>query len=210
MGKIVDLKHGFLDFLKQELGPHGFRKSHQFFYKKAAIGRQILHIAFIPYKDNVEININIDIRHEEIEKLDKIVLGEAYDVRTATIGAELGQLANRNSMIWSLNDPSLIPMVGMDIINTFWKIGWPFLEEYASLEKIYEVLISDDLPISDYLLIGHVRAEKALLAAHLLHKKDIDMIIDAKLSYLIKNGDPSLANFIKFVVSFKKKIMQES
>ena len=200
----VTLKHGLLDFLKQELVPHGFRKSHQFFYKKAAIGRQILHIAFIPYKDNVEINVNVDIRHEEIEKLDKIVLDEAYDIRTATIGAELGQLANRNSMIWSLNDPSLIPVVGIDIMNAFWKIGWPFLKEYASLEKIYEVLISDDLPISDYLLIDHVRAEKALLAAFLLNKKDMDMIIDAKLSYLLKKRNPYLSDFLKFVVSFKQ------
>jgi hypothetical protein len=210
MAKIVDLKHGMLDFLKQKLGPYGFRKSHQFFYKKVPIGRQLFHIGFISYNDTTEIKAFVDIRHEEIEKLFRIVLDEAYDIRTATIGVEIGRLANRNSMIWSLNDSSLIPVVGMDIINTFWEIGWPFLEEYANLEKIYEVLISDDLPICDYLLIDYVRAEKALLAAHLLHKNDIDMIIDAKLSYLIKNGDPSLADFIKFIVSFKKKIMQES
>lgn len=207
MGKIADLKHGLLDFLKQELGPHGFRKSHQSFYKKVPIGRQIFHIAFIPYGDNVEISADVDIRHEEIEKLDKIVLDEAYDTLTATIGAELGQLANRDSMIWSLNDQSLIPVVGRDIMNAFWKIGWPFLEGFASLEKIYEVLISDDLPISDYLLIDHVRAEKALLAAFLLNKNDMDMIIDAKLAYLLKKGNPYLTDFIKYVVGFKTKIL---
>ncbi len=207
MGKIADLKHGLLDFLKQELEPHGFKKSHQSFYKKIPIGRQIFHLAFIPYKDVVEIRADVDIRHEEIEKLDKIVLDEAYDIRTATIGVELGRLANRNSMIWSLDDPSLIPVVGMDILNAFWEIGWPFLDEFTSLEKIYKVLISDDLPISNYLLIDHVRAEKALLAAFLLNKKDMDTIIDAKLSYLLKKRDPNLTSFIKFVVGFKKKIM---
>jgi hypothetical protein len=207
MGKIADLKHGMLDFLEQEMRPHGFRKSYQSFYKKVPIGRQIFSIAFISYPDEVEINAFVDIRHEEIEKLYKIVLGEPYDTRAATIGVELGQLAKRNSMTWSLNDQSSIPAIGREIMNSFWEIGWPFLQEYASLEKIYEVLISDDLPTSDYLLIDHVRAEKALIAAFLLNRNDIDMIIDKKLSYLLQKRNPYLADFIKSVVSFKKKIV---
>jgi hypothetical protein len=207
VGNITDLKYGLLDYLKQEMEPYGFRKSRQSFYKRITIGRQIFHVAFIPYKYNVEINAYVDIRHEEIEKLDKIILGEAYDIETATIGAELGLLANSNSKIWSLNDRSLIPVVGIDIMDTFWRIGWPFLDEYASLEKIYDVLISDDLPISDYLLIDHVRAEKALIAAFLLNRNDIEMVIDKKLSYLLRKRNPYLKDFLNFVVSFKKMIV---
>ncbi len=208
MAKISELKQAILDFLRQELAPSGFRPSHQTFYRKTAVGKEILHIALIKGRSEIEIKANIDIRHNELERLYNTLLGESPNTPTATIGAEFGKLlGSESSMVWIVKDISDVPIVGNSILKILWSDGLPFLEKYASLEKIFEVLDAEDPPRQSFCPIPHVRVEKALIAAYLLGKhKEYDNLINSKLVYLTSIGSPHVNHFINFANQLKEKI----
>jgi hypothetical protein len=207
MDKTEQLKPGLLYIINQALVSHGFRRSHQSFFRRIPIGSQILHLAFVQHGNTVEIKANAEVRHDELEELYSDLLGEPHSFQTATVGAEFGKLAGTNSIIWTVNNLSDIPVISNKILASFWDIGWPFLETYSSLEKIFVILMADETPARDYCSIHHVRAEKALVAAFLLGRKDIyHELIDAKIAYLTKIENPYLKDFLEFVIRFKSKV----
>lgn len=208
MRKITDLKQALLSFLSTELASIGFRKSYQSFYRKIPIGRQILHVAFIKYKYKAESKASVEIRHDELEKLYNIILGELPNTPTATIGAEFGELlGSKSSMVWLINDTSDVPVVGTSILTAFRNVGLPFLESYASLEKIFEILDANEFPRQSFCPIPHVRAEKAIIASYLLGQhKDYDELVTAKLGYLMSINNPYINEFMDFTNKLKEKI----
>lgn len=115
MGKTEKLKRGLLDFIKQALASHGFRRSYQSFFRRIPIGSQILHLAFVQRGNTVEIEANVEVRHEKLEQLYSDLLGEPHSFQTATVGAEFGKLAGTNSIIWTVNNLSDIPVIGKNI-----------------------------------------------------------------------------------------------
>jgi hypothetical protein len=206
MGKIAKFKRGLLDFIKLGLAPHEFKQSHQSFSRKVPIGSQILHIAFVTYPDKVIVEADVDIRHDELENFYNALMGEQPAVQTATIGSEIEKLAGVQSFGWVISSSSDIPIVGNEIISAFWNIGCFFLEKYSDPKELFEVLASDDLPARAFCIIDHVRAEKALIAAVLLARTDLDNLIDKKIDYLTTLGNPYLADFLEFVVRIKRAL----
>ena len=207
MSRNAELKRAILDFLKKNLAPNGFRRSDRIFYRKIPIGRQILYVAFLRGQDEINVVLNVSIRHDEIENLYSSLEDVKPNNRRATIGAELGKLSSKETMMWPVAHISDVPSIGNEILFAFWKIGWPFLTEYAVSEKILNVLLDDGPKGNTFCVLSDLRAEKALVAAYVLGKKDnYDSLIDAKLSYLLEKKNPYLKEFLEFVVKFKKLV----
>jgi len=208
MVKILELKKALSDFLEKELALSGFRLSQQSFYRKASVCEQIIHIAYIKRKYEVEVKANVDIRHNELEQLYNILLDESPNTPTATVGAEFGKLLGmKTSMVWSVKDHFDVPAVGKAILTTFWEVGQPFFENYGSLEKIFDILIADDLPIQSYCPIPHIRAKKALLALYLLGLySNYEDLVNAKIMYLTSINNPYVTDFLNFADKLKEKI----
>ena len=208
MEKITELKQTILEFLQEKLALDDFRRSHHLFYRNIPTGKQILHIAFIKRNYELEIKANADIRHNELERLYNVLLGESPDTPTATIGAEFGKLlGEESSMVWSVKDASDVPLVGNAILAIFRDVVLTFFEKYGSLEKIFEILDADDAPRQSFCPIPHVRAEKALLASYLLGQyDDYDDLVNTKLGYLTSINNPYVHDFLHFADRLREKV----
>jgi hypothetical protein len=206
----MSLQRSLLDFIKNELGIHKFRQSHQSFFRSNAIGKEFFQILLGDYRDYIEIEAHVSLRHNRLEELYNIVLGESPNLETATLGADLGILAGGTKKRWEAADLADIPIVGNEILDLFWNVGIRFLEEYANLERMYDVFVTDGQPTDAYCSIPHIRAQKAVVAAYLLHREDsyFDLIVN-KVSYLKGIDNPYIVDFLEFAFELRSKLERD-
>jgi len=206
MGMYTEVKKEMLSFLEGQFSPKEFYRSRQIFYRKVPIGKQMLHISFLKEKDEINIVVDVDIRHDELENLFSTLEKIPHNTLSASIGTELGKLSHENTIMWAVNDISNVPSIGIEIISRVSDVGWSFFEEYSSLEKIFDVLM-DDKEIGQTLCsIPHVRAKKALTAAFLLQRRDFyNNIIESKTKFLESISNPYLSEFLEFAFRLKNR-----
>lgn len=98
--------------------------------------------------------------------------------RSATIGAELGNIVRQEPLRWSVSEPSDIPLAVANVLAAFEKIGLPYLEAYSKVEAAYRALASPDPKDWVHSPILGARCMRAVAAAHLLGgKRDLDELI---------------------------------
>jgi len=205
MKKTTNLKQELMVFLEKRLTPHEFQRSHQLFYRKTSTGKQILHVSIIRRKSYIDIVPSVEIRHNEIERLYHLLLGELPNLQTATIGCELGNLSGNGTKMLTIRELSDVPIAGEEILKTFWDVGQSFFVKYSSLERIFDVLIRDGKTAKIYCPLPDVRAKKTLIAAYLLNRKNIyDDLVDKKIIYLNTIDISYAIDFLQFAVKLKK------
>ena len=206
MRKSTILSTELFDFLENKLAPKNFTRFHQSFRRKKTFGWEILHIAVGKYKNWIDIEANVEIRYNELERLYNTILSESANIPTATIGSELGRLSSGGKKYWKISDSTEIPIVGNDILTFFWNFGMKFFKDYSNLEKIFDVFVADGQPTDAYCSIPHIRAQKAVVAAYLLHREDsyFDLVVN-KVSYLKGIENPYIADFLEFAFELRSK-----
>jgi hypothetical protein len=140
------LREKLLQEIGAQLKPEGFRKSEQTFGKDFDGGRLFFHLAFIPHAADFDVTADVAVRHEAVEHArhaDNRLISDREKKKTATVGAELGNLLGTGQHRWTVRDEQDIPLVVTSILKMFRHIGCPFLERYSSLSETRRVLAED-------------------------------------------------------------------
>ena len=143
---LADLRRTLLTELAAALASRGYRKSGQSFRKEEGPHRLSLHVAFINHVDDFDVTADVAVRHhavEEIRNLSNTLISAREKKETATIGAELGNLAGVGQHRWTVRERRDIEPVAADILEWFDRIGVPFLERFSSIGETARVLTQD-------------------------------------------------------------------
>ena len=132
-----------LDELAEQLAPAGYRRREQSFYREAGSVRHVLHVAIIPHTSDFDITADVAVRHHAVEELLNAQvshLSPREKRQTATVGAELGNLAGVGQHRWTVAHESDVRPAVLGILEWFERLGQPFLERFSSAATILRVL----------------------------------------------------------------------
>jgi hypothetical protein len=164
MGALKDLRAALLDRLDESLRPLGFRKRQQSFHLESGPCRRSFHIAFVNHASDFDVTADVAVRHHAVEDLlnerrPNLSARERKD--TATIGAELGNIAGVGQHRWRVAAAGDVEPVAEDILGWFRRVGEPFLHRYADLEAVSRALAADGAEARLICPIPQLRAETA-------------------------------------------------
>ncbi len=159
---LAALQRAVLASLSTALQADGFRLWEQDLWRPKADVRQIVHVSFIRHADDLDLTLDVAVRHNEIEdRLAKVSrLPARQKRRTATVGVELGNLADGRQKRWRLTEPSDVTGVVADALAWIRRFGLPFLDRFSSLDEIVAVLQSSS---REALLICPIAARRELV-----------------------------------------------
>jgi hypothetical protein len=166
-------------------------------------GMKILMLTVIPHADDVDVIVNVAVRHDEVEDL--VDRGAGFDLAdeqaaAATIGAELGALQGMMQRRWKIGSEEEIPEVAESIVAEVREYGRPVLERFVSLPNTLSMLSRDDDEASTYSPIDLQRAMRAVAAARALGDGErADAIAATKQKWFRDTEVPGLKEFDAFL-----------
>src|SRR2546422_1220772 len=172
----------------------------QSFNKEVPIGRWILHISFIDHESDFHVTADVAIRVNAVEDLVHRGLGSPTTrSRTATIGAELGNIADHRQRRWAVTRSEEINAVVEALVSEFKKFGLPYLQQYSDLKKMLDLLSPNDQSAWLHAPIHLRRCMSAVALAVVLKDPRAAEIARAGERFLLERKDPDLASFKEFV-----------
>ena len=143
-----ELRDELFSKLCEELQSLDFRcrKTYRNFLRDMGNCSQLFHISFINHVFDFDVTADVSIRHhsvEEIMNLKNHYLKDSEKKRTATIGANLGNISGVGQIRWTVADKDDISVAVDEIVDYFKEVGLPFLERFSSLDETYKVLSAD-------------------------------------------------------------------
>jgi hypothetical protein len=144
---LADLRRTLLTELAVALATRGYRKNGQSFRKDEGPHRLSFHVAFINHSEDFDVTADVAVRHHAVEERlngSSPLLSAAQKKETATVGAELGNLAGVGQHRWTVRERRDIEPVAADMLQWFDRIGVPFLTRFSSLDEVARVLAQDD------------------------------------------------------------------
>lgn len=141
-----ELRDALLVAIDASLRPRGYRRRQQAFQKDDKKSRRIVHLAFIPHRDDIDVTADVAIRHHAVETLtvEHHPLLRPQDVaEQATVGVELGNWADGRQHRWTLAAPDQVEMVANDIMKRLNELGEPFLDRFSDLAEVRRILEED-------------------------------------------------------------------
>ena len=143
--RLKQLQQSILERLAEMLAPTGFRKIASSFWKESGPARLVLHLSFIGHAADVDVTADVAVRHHQVEEVlnaeRQLTIHE--ERQTATVGAELGNLAGLGQHRWTVAARTDVDPVCSDIRDWFQRIGDPFLRRFSSAEETLRVLETD-------------------------------------------------------------------
>ncbi len=198
------LQEEFLKRLATELRRYGFQSkaADQAFYRIMPFGWWGFHLAFIPHDADFDVTGDVAIRVDKVENLvnaDNKVLSRREKSETATIGAELGNIADHRQKRWTVASASDLESTARSLITEFAKFGIPYLERFSDLETMLEAL-ADNQPSGWLHSPVHAsRCKRAVALALVLGKKDrAAELAQGCETFLQSRMDPGLPSFKAF------------
>ncbi len=176
MGRLQHFRREFFESLGERLREYGFKPciARQRFERPIAIGKQIAHIAFIRRPDDFDLTVDVEVRHDEIERLvfePETELSEKEKLETATLGAELGNIQRIGQRRWTIVWSSDISAVVEGVYGALREIGLPPLDCFQSTEDISELCERDDAEANLWVPFDSYRAMRAIAAAYVLRDR---------------------------------------
>jgi hypothetical protein len=141
-----ELRDKLLDEIALRLKPEGFRKSEQTFARDFNGGRWFFHVAFIPHKADFDTTADVSVRHDAVERAlhaGNSLTSEREKKKTATIGAELGNLRGTGQHRWTVRGERDVVPVVKSMLEILSEVGYPFLQRFSSLGETRRVLSED-------------------------------------------------------------------
>lgn len=202
--KRADFQTAFLKSLVPYLSELGFdpRLRDQSFCKKVPLGRQCLHISFVPYSTEINVTADVAVRIDAVEKLlnsTRSKLSKAQTANTYTVGAELGNIAQGSMKVFHLSYEEDIENVAALVAKYFKEVGLPFFDNFSTPEAILECLLKNDRRASLYSPFDGKRWRVIVGLAVYLKKYDLARrsILEGE-SYLQSRNDWELSEFRQF------------
>ncbi len=179
------------------------RPKGQNFVREFPLGRMLFHLAFIPHQGDFDTTADIGIRFDQVEQWanrGNKLLTEREKRRTCTIGCELGSLSECQQKRWTIANPDDVEIVALSIVETFGRVGMPYLERFSDPERALEALVGDDPSSWLHSPIHAARAIRAVaLALQLRGKGPALEVARAKSSFLESRNDPGLPSYLAFL-----------
>ncbi len=203
-GRIKELQKELFDALIPGLGVHGFAPIpvDQAFHKVVPEGRWIFHVAFVPHDAHFDVTGDVAIRIDAVEDVvnrGNTALLARDRKRTATIGAELGNIADGRQRRWTVRTATDLIDVAASVVREFETFGLPYLERYSNLETMLEAISREDRSSWLHAPIHDARWKRAVALAVVLGQGDVAAkLVDRGGRYLRDRKDPGAKSFEDF------------
>ena len=199
-----ELRNGFLDSLALAMPRYGFKGKPigQSFHRSLPFGRWSFHAAFINHDTDVDVTADVAVRVDAVEDLvhsGNKLLSDREKQQTATIGAELGNIADHRQRRWTIASMSDVQRVAGAMLDEFQKFGLPYLERYSDLNKMLDILSGNDAAAWLHSPVHAERCKRAVALALVLEKNDRALELARRSEeFLQQIGDPGLLSFKEF------------
>ena len=147
MTSTAELRSGLLAALEATLAEAGFRRTEQSFWKQWGQAKLCVHISFIKHSTDFDATIDVAVRHIQVEDRlneSRRNLSARQKRQTATIGVELGNWGEGRPHRWTVSGPADVRATAASMLSEIRRIGYPFLERFASLPELGRVLDADE------------------------------------------------------------------
>lgn len=194
--ELKELQNGFFEALAPGMQRYGFNAVpvDQAFHRPLPVGRWIFHVSFIPHETDFDLTADVAIRVDAVEELvhrEDPALLPRDKKRTATIGAELGNIADGRQRRWTIGASADIPIVVAAVIKEFESFGLPYLERFSELETMLAAISSEDRSSWLHIPIHGARFRRAIALAIVLGKTDMARELARQgAKFLIDRKDP--------------------
>jgi len=189
----------------EKLSKYGFGEKAvgQSYVRREHYGSWICHVAFIEHESDFDITVDVAIRVDAVEDLlnaDNSFISQKEKSRTATVGAELGNLKAGTQQRWSVADSTDIAHIVDSMEKEFVETGLPWLQQLSHLPKMFDVIASNEKVSWLYSPIHYHRCKTAVALASILGKQDrLPEIISSCEEFLKQVRDPGIADFHAFI-----------
>jgi hypothetical protein len=203
-GSIKEMQQRFFEALRPGMEAHGFSPVpiDQAFHKPVSGGRWVLHISFIPHEGEFDLTADVAIRIDAVEDLvlrDNTAMLAKDKKRTATIGAELGNIADGRQRRWTVGSSTDIDLSAASVLKEFEAFGLPYLQRYSNLQTMLAAITSDDRSSWLHSPIHDARLKRALAVAVVLGQlATAREIAERGSEFLRSRKDPGAASFEAF------------
>jgi hypothetical protein len=201
---LAELRKGLLDRMALAMPRYGFKEkpTGQSFHRSLPFGRWSFHVAFINHETDLDVTADVAVRVDAVEEMvhsGSKLLSDREKQQTATIGAELGNIADHRQKRWKIASQGDVENVAAAILEEFEKFGLPYLERYSDLEKMLDALSQNDPAAWLHSPVHSERCKRAVASALVLGKTDRASELRRRCEeFLEQRGDPGLQSFKEF------------
>lgn len=200
------LQRALLKDVGARIAIHGFdkRPSGQTFYQKHSLGWNAFHLSFIPHgNSDFHVTGDVAVRFDEVEQLvhqDDALLSSAEKALTATLGAELGNIAAGQPIRLCVSRDEDVAHASAELVKLFEAIGLPYLTNHADYEKALAALRGNQAASWLHSPIHSDRCQKIVAIAWVASRReDLPTLVQECRSFLDARRDVGLAAFDRFV-----------
>jgi len=191
-----------LKSISSKLNSIGFKNKirDQSFLHETNVGFSMIHLRFINHEDDFDITISVSIRINQVEEIinnSNNYLKKNEQIKTSTIGCELGNLVYGFQKRYKIESNSNLDKVIEEMIDFIKKNAFPFFEKFGELENVFEIALKDDQYSWMLFPFHYHRAQVAIVLAKILRRNDLDEIFEEKRLFLETRNEFGLDLFIK-------------
>lgn len=207
--KLKDLQNKLLQDVGTAVAQYGFgpKPSGQSFYQKRPFGWAGFHLSFIPHKDDFDVTGDVGLRIDAVENLineDNKLLSRSEKIKTATVGAELGNIERGKPLRWNVAADSDVKSATAGLTDALVRIGLPYIENCSNLDRALDLLSSNDSQSWLYSPFDDGRCKRAMVLAFVLGQYErLKPLIEQCESILTAKNDPGLRGFEKLAAKLR-------
>jgi len=195
--------------LLAELGQHVVRLGFdakpigQSFYRSMPGGYSAFHVSFIAHAEDFDVTADVAVRFDAVEELvnrDNGLISPAEKKRTATLGAELGNIASATQRRWKIQSSDDIHPAALEIVDALERVGIPYLEQFEDPGRAFIALSSNASAAWLNSPIHGCRCLRAVALAVVLNRQaEYAQVATDCEEFLRQRKDPALIAFQRFL-----------
>ena len=173
----------------------------QVFVRKTEIGWWSLHLVFIPRKEYCVVAADVGLRVDAVEEmlLPAIAGRKRQRSRSATVGAEIGNIADGRWHEWYVRPTDDHDAIADEIVHAFVSFGIPYLARLSDLQELLGALAQDGSAAVFYNPIPSSRCRRAIALALLLGDNARAGTIAAQCRRDLSRQDPANARLFEML-----------
>jgi hypothetical protein len=174
----------------------------QTFFRDTPYGWDAFHISFIRHMDDFDVTADVAVRIDALEELvnDGDRAQKSRRDQTASIGAELGNIAQGVPLRWTVASPENVSEVARAIAEAFVQIGLPYIERYSDPNVMLDALAPNDRSAWLHSPFHSPRCKREVGLAILTGRRaELASLTERCREFLSARNDPGLASFEEFV-----------
>ena len=174
----IQARRELLEKIATRVAPWGYkaRISDQVFVRKNELGWRLLHLtsAYGAGSEYWAANIHVALRVDAVEELTKVGIEmPARDRnRSATIGGEIGNIADGRWRPWHIYPRDDLDRVADEMVCAFVSFGLPYLERVSNLETLLDILSNEGAGAVGEQLMPEITCPRAVALALVLGQNE--------------------------------------